>query len=521
MAGILSFDSARLDSLLNERGLERTWLSLLATTASKDKKFHYILKDDLFRDIDVLNSDLLEGLSIGELSVLYEYSVASNDSDQRKTNGQFFTPDDVARFMAGFASQFDAEGVWLDPCSGVGNLTWHLTNLQANPEHFLLNQMLVADHDPLALIIARVQLAMSFQKTVPNLFHRLESRFIEFDFLSVADNGNPDLFQAENPLTTIPKHDFVIMNPPYLATDRDARFETSEAADLYAYFIENTAKSSTGFIAVTPQSFTNAKKFRSLRALLLRSFPEITIFAFDNVPANIFRGIKFGSKNSNTANSTRAAITIAGMGPQKHRITGLTRWKSKERARLFEEAESFLSEVELSEEFFPKVQANHKDLYRAVVELPRLQTLLKRGKSEYSLFVPSSPRYFIPGLMSPAKRASQRQLFFGSIKDRDRAYLLINSSLMYWWWRVRDGGMTLSLETLSSLPVPDFNTDQTLVEELTLSEIENKVYKQNGGSAQENVKHPVELINRLNCLVLPEYAGLLLTTHQNSEFSSQ
>jgi hypothetical protein len=520
MAGILAFDANQLDLLLNEAGVETTWLRILAARVSTRPECRYILSDPKFDEISPLEFDLLEGLSIGEISVLYEYSVAKADAGDRKLNGQFFTPDDVANFMASFASDF-GPGVWLDPCSGVGNLTWHLAGRQDDPEEFLLHRMVVADRDRVALFIARVLLTLGFQNHEPDLFNRLSPRFIEFDFLSVADNGRPDLWSSASPLEAIPSHDFVIMNPPYLSTGKDSRFETSDAGDLYAYFMENTFKTSAGFVSITPQSFTNAGKFRSLRALLLRHFSAVSIYAFDNVPANIFRGVKFGSTNSNTANSTRAAITVASNMSKSTRITGLTRWRSAERHRLFSEIEGYLAEVDFTEEFFPKVQSSHLSLYNAVKELPQLRSITAAKNGAFSLHIPSSPRYFIPALRTPVRRSSQRQIFLASQEEADRAYLLINSSLMYWWWRVRDGGMTLSLETLLSLPVPDFRVDQLLIQELEASEKVNKVYKQNGGAAQENVKHPLELVVRINHLVLPGYSELLLATHGNSELAKR
>ena len=84
---------------------------------------------------------------------------------------------------------------------------------------------------------------------------------------------------------------------------------------------------------------------------------------------------------------------------------------------------------------------------------------------------------------------------------------------------MRDGGMTLSLETIMSLPLLNLDVDSEIVTSLEESEKVNKVFKQNAGAAQENVKHPKELMIRLNKAVIPEYADLLLTLHENSEIS--
>jgi hypothetical protein len=518
MSSIFKFDIKKLNSLLSKNKVRNTWLSLLATHISKNKNLKYILQEIEFEGTKILPFNLLQGLSIGEVSILYEYSVAYEDSKARKSNGQYFTPDDVAKFMASYSHKF-GEGVWLDPCSGIGNLTWHLVSVQADPEQFLKDRVIVSDKDELALLIARTLLTISFQRSRRNLFREIEKNFICFDFLSVADMGERNLFSSMEDLSSIPKHDFVIVNPPYLACKADNRFETAKAGDLYAYFLENVIKTSRGFISITPQSFTNAKKFKSLRKLLLDNYSNLKIFTFDNVPANIFKGIKFGSTNSNQANSIRAAIVIALSGKGRPLITSLLRWRTSERKYLFENIEKFLSDVALTEEFFPKVSKKYKNLYAEMFELNTLKSISTPKRTKYPLYIPSAPRYFIPALKKPAKRASQKVLYFPNDEKRDYAYMVINSSLLYWWWRVRDGGMTLSLETLTSLPLPNFKINRKIVAELEKSEKTSKVYKQNAGVAQENVKHPKSLIDKLNHVVIPEYAKLLMSLHENSEFT--
>ena len=518
LAEINNFDTKNFRKLLLKDGLKKTWINIIFTHLSSKHKFTYIMESPEYGAARILPKNYIEGLTIGEISVLYEYSVALINSKSRKSNGQFFTPDDVAKFMAKFSKDFGA-GIWLDPCSGIGNLSWHLINSQSNPEKFLENNLILSDKDELALLIARALFTISFQKKNLKLYLDIKDKFISFDFLSVSDDGQLDLFGSKDSLQKIPKHDFVIVNPPYLAVKKDTRFETSNAGDLYSYFMENIIKTSRGFISITPQSFTNAKKFQSLRKLLLDHYPNFKVFTFDNVPANIFKGIKFGSKNSNQANSIRAAITVASASAGKQRITGLVRWRTSERALVFEHIEEFLSEVPLSDQFFPKVSLDYEEIYRKLIKQPTLRSIAKTQKTKYPLHIPSAPRYFIPALKKAAKRASQKRIYFDSDSDRDYAYMLINSSVMYWWWRVRDGGMTLSLETLMSLPLPEFKVNNKIVKALENSEKTSKVYKQNAGAAQENVKHPKALVDELNNAVIPEYSKLLGSLHENSELT--
>lgn len=520
MTSIFNFNIKTLDVILKRKGIEKTWKSILATHLQGKEKFAYILEQDPFKSQEIFPSDLINGMSIGEIGVLYEYSLTHGNVESRKSNGQFFTPDDVAEFMASYSSKFGT-GKWLDPCSGIGNLSWYLVAAQKDPETFLRDHLILSDKDSLALLIARTLLTVSFQDKCPRLFIEVESNFRVFDFLSVADSGGLELFNNSNSLDSIPEHDFVIVNPPYLATQADPRFECAKAGDLFAYFLENIIKSSRGFISITPQSFTNAGKFRSLRKLLLTHYKNLTIFCFDNVPANIFKGIKFGSKNSNQVNSIRASIMIAMEGPGKRRISPLIRWKSNEREILFKESKKHLSEVTLTEDFFPKVGKDYEELFTSFLHLERLGSFVSGEKTKFVLYIPSAPRYFIPALKKSVTRASQKTVFFQSAADRDRAYLLINSSFMYWWWRVRDGGMTLSLETILSCPIPPFKANPGLIKRLEVSESQNKVYKQNAGSAQENVKHPKPLIKSLNKWVVPEFAPLLIDIHDNSDVTSQ
>lgn len=517
LANAFSFDEKPLAQLLDDHGLQKTWSSLLKTHVTEQPdSMQYILENKFFEGAKLLEKNSLSGLSIGQIGVLYEFSVAYLDRAERKTHGQFFTPDDVAGFMVKQATEFP-KGKWLDPCSGIGNLAWHLVNAMPNKEKFLVDSLVLSDRDSLALQIARVLFSISFQDKNPNLYNDIESNFVVFDFLSVADDGGAHLF-SHSSIHEIPAHDFVIVNPPYRSISKqDPRFETAKAKDLYAYFLENILKTSEGFVSITPQSFTNAGKFSTLRSLMLEKYPDVKIYSFDNIPGNIFHGVKYGSENSNKANSIRVAITVAKQGQKRHRVTSLLRWKTSERSDMFDHVDDFLTDLELTDEYFPKVSSIFKDLHDEIEALPPLGRLISSAPTEFVLFVPSAPRYFISALKMSVSRASMKTLYFRTEHDLNLAYLVLNSSFMYWWWRVRDGGMTLSLETIKSLPMPNFAVNRALVLELEESEKANKVFKKNAGSVQENVKHPQALLKQLNKAIVPNCWEKISSIHQNSD----
>ena len=80
----------------------------------------------------------------------------------------------------------------------------------------------------------------------------------------------------------------------------------------------------------------------------------------------------------------------------------------------------------------------------------------------------------------------------------NKAYIIINSSYMYWWWRISDGGMTLSKTVLLNVKLPDINIDKNLLTRLESEESTCLVYKLNAGKINENIKHSSELINDMD-----------------------
>ena len=498
-----------LKPILLDRGISATWKSLILTHAAFTDKndTSEIQSSQELTGADLLGEDLLANMAFEQVSVAYEFSLASTSRDSRKENGQYFTPQDVSKFMAQQSMGLGKEGIWLDPCSSIGSLGFELVNNSPEPLEMLLNRMKFVDMDDLSLLIGRGLMSLRFNS--PGLFGALKENFYHADYLAN---------------TQIPEHDFVIMNPPYVEAPSPIGFESASSRDMYAFFLERVAKTSKGFVAIVPQSFTNGRKFRPLRSLMLREMKSLDVYCFDNVPDNIFKGFKYGSPNTNKANSTRASIIVAsrdGTQGLRRRITPMLRWRASERNQLFTSAPDFLTENELSPRKFPKVSQALSPLYdEAKLWLP-LESIVSRSETQYCLRVPSTPRYFISAVKIPLNRSSMKTLFFDSIDEMNMAYLVLNSSLAYWWWRVNDGGMTLSESTLMSTPIPpEMEISATLLEMLETSETKNLVKKLNSGKFNENVKHPPNLIDLLNKHLCPKFAEGLIREHNNSVFST-
>jgi hypothetical protein len=251
-------------------------------------------------------------------------------------------------------------------------------------------------------------------------------------------------------------------------------------------------------------------------------YQAFDVYCFDNIPDSIFKGVKFGSQNTNKANSTRAAVIVAKSKEESndgYRITPLLRWLTSERKKMLAEADSFLARFEPTEEIFPKLGAGLVGLYDELEDSTagKMKDYLSKKPTEFSLTVPSTPRYFAPAVKRDLVRSSFKTLYFNSASERDKFYVYLNSSILYWWWRVNDGGMTISSTTIETLPVLEgLELHADLVSLLEESEAVNLVCKMNAGKPNENVKHPVELLSKVNTAIAPEYVDELLKTHRNT-----
>ncbi|OLT50295.1 hypothetical protein BJF89_10295 [Corynebacterium sp. CNJ-954] len=442
----------------------------------------------------------LKGLTIGEVGVCYEALTALSDANSRKAAGQYFTPDDAAQFMAQHSTGFP-EGIWLDPCCGVGTLAWYLAKAQTDRASFVRDRLVLMDIDKTALLSAVALIGAGYLDIgdVEGL-RALHSRSIRRDFLT---------------LTRLPDHDFVIVNPPYARTATLPSYKTKDSRELFAYFLERIATTSKGFISVTPAAYLSAPKFRVLREVVNNCGTGGRIYVFDNVPDTLFRGYKFGSTNTSSTNFVRAAITVCSPETTEWKITPIIRWRSASRPRVFSLAAELLCPRYIGPaEEWVKLAPGLEGLWEHLTQAPTaLRDLIVQHETDYSLTVALTPRYFISAAFRNLRRGSKATLYFGNASDRDRAAIVLNSTIPYLWWRALDGGVTLPRRVLMSTPVPDFvdpDSAAALADELQETEEEHITTKLNAGKHNENVKRPREQVARLDEAVLGTVPDLTL-----------
>jgi hypothetical protein len=277
-------------------------------------------------------------------------------------------------------------------------------------------------------------------------------------------------------------------------------------------------------VIITPHSFLGGSTFKTLRKELNNCGGRI--FAFDNVPANIFKGKKFGIFNSNEANSTRAAITIIEPNKKGFQVAPFIRFKSEDRTTVL--ANDFLNSL------LPNTIQNDKDsvFYRIekgteeivsmwISQKKTLNSLLSATPTEYKMDVPNTCRYFTTGSKRTLSRSGKMTIYFKDENSFYLGYAFINSSLCYYWHRMCNGGVTYPVTLLKSMPIFGEVTDdlKTFCNKMIAEEEQYIVLKKNAGAYQENIKFPMEYHKTLNNLLLQQVniaPGTLLRVHANS-----
>lgn len=481
MIDFKNYELGKYKKQIDDYGFETTWNALLA-----------------HRLANPADSELLEVANFGEL---YEIGLAHIDKDKKKKLGKYFTPDDVSRLMATWLSELSGSNV-CDVGCGSGNLILSYLDVigeEAAIELIKGGNVYLYDVDELALRISAYSIGITYGLEYIRYINTYVGDFLDQDIM-------------------LPEDSKVISNPPYYKIDEfgDDWIMTDnikKSKDFYSAIMEKVIKGSRSSVLITPYSFIGGGKFYPLRKFL-NDYSGF-IVSFDNVPGSIFSGKKHGIFNTNTANSVRAAITVSERveDDRGYKVSSLVRFKNVERKRLLQ--------GDVLEDVLPVnrqlVDDNNKTYYKVFKEHEGLFKLWRdssnktlgdirvKEETEFKIIMPNSCRYYTVGAIKDLDRNGKHELYFSNEEDMNLVYALINSSFVYWYWRMYDGGITYPVGLLNSVPIffeilseEDKAEINKIVDELKSVEKDYLVYKKNAGKAQENIKFPTFYRDRLN-----------------------
>lgn len=443
-------------------------------------------------------------LHTDNLGSLYEHGLAYLDKENKKEQGVYYTPSDVANVLSNYLVDLKGENI-CDVCCGVGNLILsylRVIGVEKSVELLKNGCLYLYDMDSLAVEICKCRIGL----------------YCGFEYIDKINVVVGDFLDKD---IHLPMNSRVISNPPYYKiTNVSDKWKISDviknSKELYSAFMEKIMKESSSSVLITPFSFIGGDKFYSLR-LVMNNYNGF-ILSFDNVPGNIFKGKKEGIFNSNVTNSVRAAITVVENKDdiKGFKISPLIRFSTDERKKLLknEMLNSFINSeyqvVSENNQKYYKCFIDLTDLYKLWVDFSdgSLSDILEKEKTQFSLSMPKTCRYFVTATQKDLSRAGKTQLYFKDLESLEFAYCILNSSFAYWYWRLFDGAITYPDKLLKSIPIfynklnSNYKNEiHVLASAMISKEEEFLVYKKNANEMQENVKFPVEYRNKLNQLL--------------------
>lgn len=441
------------------------------------------------------------------INELYEISLAESNKIDKKNLGKYFTPKDVAEFMSNLLLINYSDENIVDVAAGTGNLIMSfLEKISVNNVRNLLmdNKIHLLDIDRTALEIAKIMILAEFTPLKDSDFYSTVYQNMNIH--------NSDFLDAN---TKLPLNSVVISNPPYgrsdyLKFEDSNHFQTFKTKELYSLFMEKIVKSSRFSVIITPQSYIGSDKFKSLREVLSTKGGDI--YAFDNVPAGIFNGRKKGIFNSNTANSVRAAIISVKNDDRGFRISPMIRFKNTEREHIFKSITKTLPDIrQEGSQSWKKIPKDLHGFYDLIEKFPKLKDYISKNETEFVLHLGKTPRYYISASVRHLSRAGLYKIYLKNKDDLDLVYATLNSSISYFWWRINDGGITLTRKVLYDTPIIPFDKNQkdllSILNYLQKNENDLIVSKTNVSDVNENFKIPSEIRRNLNSNLLREHCN--------------
>ena len=464
----------------------------------------------------------------------------------KKAKGVYYTPYDIARHMCKCSIDELGDTCGVDPTqarfadlacgTGVFALCL-LSELKsrgiitdfASALDFLANRFRGYDTNAMTVVICRYCISVMLRSLYPDDFSRdqldvvLAYSIVQID--SLADDSHR-VFRIYDPQC-------IIGNPPYVST--------LGGGNTYLDFLNaaiGAANESAVICYVLPISIScnRAKPYREMREKIALSGDWNARFEhYDRSPDSLF------------GDDVRTRITVLRLSRTCHGrpcyviTTGLSRWTSNSRARLFDMMPRRGTTVDSSHisEFVPKIETPiDASLYAEITKLNEntlAGMIMKRGQGTCKGYYPSIVYNWILALDhnppshdangSPYVPDSLRLCSFATEDDLYYFIGVLNTVTAFWFWTVESDGFHLSTHLLKSLTLGKgrFNGDITR----QISEYgrklcgilpEHKTSSVNSGKTIVRYNHlPVlQTIYRIDSLILGELRSEVDAKHMHS-----
>lgn len=429
------------------------------------------------------------------LDVMRDESLRGQRS-ARKEIGSFYTPADVAYFMAAtIARDAGAEGnpssptCWFDPATGSGVFLAACVRREkdlgvTNTARFAIRNLFGTDISPQACDFAAFTVLHEVigEATVApvTIWQALRRNIIALDALTLLESplGEREALKRLFPNLDGPLR--LICNPPYAnAPGEPTRIGRTAVRSLYLPFVEMGWRIAGGpldaSVLVVPLALgaNTTAEHRRTRAAMSAAGGRWTMLFFDRQPHALF-----GEEAK-----TRATIAIRRPGPRPADIwtSGLLKWTSRQRGQILSEDRAVdLGRAKITR-LVPKLSTDEEvRLYRRLSEYqlrrPDRPTIEKAAPDEIvgtalskDVFVGGTAYNFLNVFRNYPDHLSWRgelsssgihKLCFGSAVDADVATALISSRTAFWLWHTECDGFHVPAWFLDEMPLLDLPFDK-------------------------------------------------------------
>ncbi len=426
---------------------------------------------------------------------------------RKRTDGVFYTPGDVADFMAN--TLFRPDCTWLDPACGTGVFLKAVLNAIrqrqkeiVNDLDFVRKNLFAIDKSALATDLAAIVLTEQFitrkLKTAPiTLWKEVKANIVCADAQRIHPSTQqstdlfiqPDKNDLQSLFGTRCAHgfDLIILNPPYAktaitnseCTHWDSLPKGAGQIDAHILFTEMMWKftnTNGAAIAVLPLSVgaNTSTSYALLRSGMSKIGGQRTFLFFDREPQGLFgEDIK-----------TRNTILYIDKSSQKSRTytSGLVKWSANQRSFILNlDRAVSLGSIDISE-FVPKISSpTEQCVYSALREQRKTNHLdacrltlaeIYDQPSEKSVYISATAYNFVnvfcpDGLptteRSPLSNSPIHKLTFPNKDLSFAAFSVLSSRLMFWLWHVECDGFHVSSDFIKRSPLWSILKNEALV----------------------------------------------------------
>lgn len=390
-----------------------------------------------------------------EYDVLQSALATINEKqDVRKSNGVYYTPADVVRFITANCIRatyglinsdnlpstdfseipvrsFCLEKTVLEPTCGAGEFLLAVLDIKLNLwegagyafEADVLRKIVATFHgndiNSESTTIAKIRLFLMVLKKCGlelacSIVDVLNSSFTTYDFVNL-----PKPFDS--------KFDIILGNPPYIEDSKYGDLD-EKYGNVYCNILNNSSKHLTdkgviGFII--PLSYVATPRMKKIRDKLFNILPKQYILNYADRPDCLFTSVH-----------QKLCILIGCPGNEKVAYTSNYHyWYKEERGKLFEQTPVIENNYFRDDCILKFGNTADINIYKKIMDTDHCVSVyaISRAGTE-RVYVNRRETFWMKAYRTPVIHPEYKIFSFETAGEADYCYCLINSSLFWWYW---------------------------------------------------------------------------------------